>query len=94
MLATAPEENLRDGKRALELALQAREKSEAAGGNDPGVLDTVAAAYAETSDYPRALETASKALALAKQQGNKTIVASLGEEIALYKAGKPCRDPK
>jgi spermidine synthase len=91
MLSTAPDDSLRDGRKSQELALQAENAS---GGADPAILDTLAAAYAETGDYSKALETAGKALALAKQQGNKTIVASLGEEIALYKAGKPCRDPK
>ena len=91
MLSTAPDDSLRDGRKSQELALQAENAS---GGADPAILDTLAAAYAETGDYSKALETAGKALALAKQQGNKTIVASLGEEISLYKAGKPCRDPK
>ena len=91
MLSTAPEANLRDGKRALELALQADKSS---GGNDPATLDTLAAAYAENGDYLKALEQARKALALAKQQGNKELASSLKEEIALYEAGKPCRDPQ
>jgi tetratricopeptide (TPR) repeat protein len=91
MLATAPEENLRDGKRALELALLAEK---AVGGNDPLTLDTLAAAYAETGDYPKALETARRALELADRKGNKDLSASLRNEIALYKSGKPCRDPQ
>jgi len=91
MLSTAPEANLRDGKRALELALQAEKAIASA---DPGILDTLAASYAETGDYPKALEIARKALKLAKQQGNKELASSLKEETALYEAGKPCRDPK
>ena len=90
MLATAPEDSLRDGKRALELALQA---DKSAGGNEPAILGTLAAACAETGDYPRALETARRALALAKKSGNEGNVAGLMREIALYEAGKPCREP-
>jgi len=91
MLSTAPEEDLRDGKKALEMALQAYK---GAGGNDPVILDTLAAAYAETGDYSKALETARKALALAEQEETKDLSASLKEEITLYEAGKPCRDPR
>ena len=91
MLSTAPEEDLRDGKKALELALQANKDS---GGNDPVFLDTLAASYAETGAYPKALETARKALALAEQEENKDLSASLKEEITLYEAGKSCRDPR
>jgi Tfp pilus assembly protein PilF len=91
MLATAPEENLRDGKRALELALLA---DNASGGADPLILDTLAAAYAETCDYPKALETARRALELAERQGNRELSARLRNEIALYESGKPCRDPQ
>ena len=91
MLSTAPDDSLRDGKRALELALQAEKAS---GGADPGILDTLAAAYAETGDYPKAVEKARKALGLAKQQRNKELASSLKEETALYEAGKPVRDPR
>ena len=91
MLATAPEDSLRDGKRAMELALLAEKQG---GGADPLILDTLAAAYAETGDYPKALETARRALELADRKGNKDLSASLRNEIALYKSGKPCRDPQ
>jgi Flp pilus assembly protein TadD len=91
MLSTAPEENLRDGKKAVELALQANKDS---GGNDPVFLDTLAASYAETGAYPKALETARKALVLAEQEENKDLSTSLKEEITLYEAGKSCRDPR
>jgi len=91
MLSTAPDDSLRDGKRALELAMQAEKAS---GGADPGILDTLAAAYAETGDYPKALEKACKALGLAKQQDNKELASSLKEETALYEAAKPVRDPR
>jgi Tfp pilus assembly protein PilF len=91
MLSTAPEDSIRDGKKALEMALQA---DKAADGNDPIILDTLAAAYAETGDYPKALESARKALILAEQQGNKELSDRLKTEITLYEAGKPCRDPR
>jgi hypothetical protein len=91
MLSTAPEDSLRDGKKALELAAQANKIS---GGADPAILDTLAAAYAEAGDFPKALETARRGFKKVDQQGNTTLAASLKEEIALYEACKPCRDPR
>jgi tetratricopeptide (TPR) repeat protein len=89
MLATAPEADLRDGSKALELAQKALK---ATGDQDPNTLDTLAAAYAETGDFPMALETARKALQLAQQAGKSDLAESLKKEILLYESGKPLRD--
>ena len=89
MLATSPDESLRNGPKAVELALQANYLTE---DKDPMVLDTLAAAYAEAARFPDAVKTAQRALALAETQGNKTLAANLRNELALYLAGKPFRD--
>ena len=91
VLATGPDPSLRDGIRALQLAKSINLRN---GGSNPSTLRTLAAAYAETGDYPKALETARRALELADRKGNKDLSASLRNEIALYKSGKPCRDPQ
>ena len=91
VLSTASRDNLRDGKKGLQLALKINRQTE---GKDPLILRTLAAAYAETGDYTKALETAHRALALAQQQGNKELSENLRTEIAFYEAGKPCRDPR
>ena len=92
MLATAPEDGIRDGKRALKLALRA---DEAVSSSDPYLLDTLAAAYAETGDYTKALATARKALSLALKPDSgkppEDLIAGLRREIRLYESGKPCR---
>ena len=54
LLATYPADEIRDGKRAVELAKKA---TALPGGEVPLVLRTVAAAYAEAGDFPNAVNT-------------------------------------
>ena len=88
--ATCPEPSLRNGAEAVELARRANQLS---GGNQPHVLDTLAAAYAEAGHFPEAVSTAQQALELATPQQSPTTVAALRTRLALYEAGKPCRQP-
>ncbi len=59
LLATSPKAEFRNGKEAIELAKSACETS---GFQDPEVLDVLAAAYAETGQYEKAVTTARDAL--------------------------------
>ncbi|QDT69230.1 Thiol-disulfide oxidoreductase ResA [Planctomycetes bacterium MalM25] len=59
VLATAPDESLRDGARAVRLAEKA---ATATKGRDWRVLDVLAAAYAERGDFERAVQAESKAI--------------------------------
>ncbi len=86
--ATCPEASLRDGPEAIELAQRANNRC---GGRRPDVLDTLAAAYAESGWFPEALAAARKALQLAKQQNSPALADALRARIALYEAGKPYR---
>lgn len=88
VLATCPEPSIRNGKEALALARRAVQLTS---GKDAAVLDTLAAAYAETGSFVEAALTARTALALAAQQGNQSLAAALKSRIALYEAGKPFR---
>jgi len=90
MLATAPEQNLRNGHLALQLAERVNKES---GGIDPIFLDTLAAAYAETGDCTKALETARRALKLAESSKNQDLAGDLKKKIVLYASGKAYRDP-
>lgn len=89
LLATALQGSLRNGPRAVQLATQA---SETSGHNNPLVLRTLAAAYAEAADFPAAVQTAQHALELAEIQSNAALVASLRRELKLYEAGQPFRE--
>ncbi len=90
VLATAPEDSLRDGSRAVQLAQQAVRIS---GGRIPIVFRTLAAAYAENQQFPQAIETAQQGLELANKQGNFALAAELQGSIALYQENRPLRDP-
>ena len=61
------------------------------GGINPQFLHALAAAYAETGDFPSVLRTAGEALRLAKAQSNTALVAMLLGEIRLYETTWPYR---
>lgn len=85
ILATSPDENLRDGPRAVELSRRACELN---GWEKPSFLGTLAAAYAETGQFDRAAEYQEKAILLAEEE--KT--AEYRRSLELYRAGKPRRE--
>ena len=90
-LATAHEDALLDGERALQLATQVNQST---GGEVPALLETLAAAQAATGDFTKALKTVRRALDLAEASGDKEICTTLRKEISLYEQGIPLRDPR
>ena len=89
VLATYPTDTIRDGKRAVELAVKA---TTLPGGNVPIVIRTLAAAYAEAGDFSKAIETGQRALDLATAQSNTSLLSTLRHEIELYQAHTPYRE--
>jgi cytochrome c-type biogenesis protein CcmH/NrfG len=89
VLATYPADAIRDGKRAVELAVKA---TTLPGGEVPIVLRTLAAAYAESGDFSKAIDTAKHAIDLATAQNNTSLLATLRHEIELYQARTPYRE--
>jgi tetratricopeptide (TPR) repeat protein len=85
VLATSPDDKLRNGKRAIELAKSACEVTQY---KQAHILSTLAAAYAETGDFKTAIEWSEKAV----QQGKDDQKAALSKELASYRAGKPWRE--
>ena len=88
LLATSPEAPIRDGAEAVALAERAVRLS---GGQQPAILDTLAAAYAEAGRFPEAVQTARQALELATSGKQQALVQVLKTRIALYEAGTPLR---
>jgi tetratricopeptide (TPR) repeat protein len=89
LLATVSQASLRDGARAVQLASQA---SQSTTNDNPVILRTLAAAYAQDGQFPNAVQIAQKALQLAQARGNTALASSLPREIQLYKAGHPFED--
>jgi protein O-mannosyl-transferase len=91
LLATCPQASLRNGNKAVELARQANELT---GGENPVILHTLAAAFAEAGRFPEAVETAQRALQLAGAQSNTNLAGHLQLEMKLYQAGNPFHSPE
>jgi tetratricopeptide (TPR) repeat protein len=89
MLATNPDPSLRNGARAVQLALLADQLSR---GQDPKVIGVLAAAYAETGDFSKAAATVQRALQLAGAESDSALAETLRAQLALYRAGSPFRD--
>jgi Flp pilus assembly protein TadD len=100
VLATSPDDNVRDGKLAVELATKA---CEVTNHEESHILSTLAAAYAEAGDFDKATEWSQKAIEVFETQraaaiaaGNQAKVDDLSkelqEELASFKAKKPWRE--
>ncbi len=90
ILATATDDRLRNGRKALELAERAARLTKR---GDVIALDSLAAALAETGRFETAVETAREALALARTRNDQAIVPELEYRLKLYRAGRPFRQP-
>ena len=88
VLASCSDRSLRDGPRAVELAGRANQIT---GGQQPDILRTLAAAYAEAGQTQSAAEAAREALRLAAVQGNTTLEDVLRKEIERYEAASTAR---
>jgi tetratricopeptide (TPR) repeat protein len=86
LLATCPDASVRNGARAVELAEQAAHSS---GGNNPIILHTLAAAYAEDGQFDKAVAAAKEALETAEANGISGLTESLRNKLLLYQAGSP-----
>ena len=83
--ATAPDPDVRNGRQAKECATRACELSE---WQEPGFLDTLAAACAECGEFDDAVRWQEKAVGLANEADEFRARAEL------YRQGKPYRTPK
>jgi tetratricopeptide (TPR) repeat protein len=88
VLATSSDSVLRDGNAALPLAEHAVELTLA---REPAILGTLAAVYAETGSFEKAIELEQRATELATQQGNARLAQSLNDRLALFQNKTPIR---
>jgi tetratricopeptide (TPR) repeat protein len=89
VLATAPDDSLRDGNRAVTLAESALQLS---GGISPILHRTLAAAYAETGRFDEAIETATRGRVLAEREGNRSLAEELAGNVSRYRQRLALRD--
>ncbi|MBR4833731.1 MAG: tetratricopeptide repeat protein [Thermoguttaceae bacterium] len=88
LLATCPNDKLRDGKRALEMAVSACEITFYA---EAHILSTLASAHAELGDFEKAREWARKAVELGEKEKHESL-DNLKAELAAYEEDKPWRE--
>jgi cytochrome c-type biogenesis protein CcmH/NrfG len=90
VFATSPDDSLRDGAKAVQLGSEALRIS---GYKIPLLYRTLAAAYAETGEFSKAIQTAQQGVELANSQGNSGLATELQGNVALYQEQRPLRDP-
>jgi tetratricopeptide (TPR) repeat protein len=87
LLATSPDDALRDGKRAIELATKACEETE---WKQAHIISTLAAGHAEAGDFAKAREMSKKAVETGGE--SPEVKEQLQNELASYEAEKPWRE--
>jgi arylsulfatase A-like enzyme/Flp pilus assembly protein TadD len=91
VLAMSRDDTVRDGATALTLAERA---SKLSGGREPVIEAALAAAYAESGDFPRAIEYGRKALQLAEDAKKSEIASVIQSQLEKYLNNQPFRDPR
>ena len=87
--ATSPEASLRNGAKAVALA---EEANRATRGNDPNIVSTLAAAYAEAGRFSEAVAMAQSALQMTDAKQDPKVLAQREAQLHTYEADKPFRD--
>lgn len=87
VLATSPEDGVRNADRSIELGLKACELTNY---EKPHILSTLAAGYAEKGDWETAIKWADKAVELGGD--DEEVGTQLKEELDSYKEKKPWRE--
>jgi tetratricopeptide (TPR) repeat protein len=87
VLATSPEDSVRDGKRAIELGAKAAELTD---NKQSHILSTLAAGYAESGNFDKAREWSQKAVDLGNDDAETA--TQLKKELESYQANKPWRE--
>ena len=91
LLATSPEDSVRNGPRAVELAERAVSIT---GRQDIMSLETLSAAYAEAGRFEDAVRVAREALAQAERQGNDAAARNLAHRIPGFEMRQTYREAR
>ena len=81
ILATSPQEQIRNPKEALEMA---NELNQETGNKIPQVLDTLAAAQAGNGEFEMAVNTIKNAISFLKEKPDANLLKSLQYRLSLY----------
>ena len=88
LLAASPDDEVRDGERALVLARGLFEQYPSA-----EHAELLAMAYAETGDFDQAVQLQGQAVAIAFAANQLLLLPRLLANAELFQAGRPCRSP-
>jgi tetratricopeptide (TPR) repeat protein len=88
VLATSRDDRLRNGEEALPLA---RHAAQLTSEQEPAILGTLSAVYAEMGQFDRAIELGQRAAELALQQNKTALAQNLTERLALFRSKTPIR---
>ena len=89
LLATCPDAEIRNGRQAIAVLSPVVNRGE----RHPVLLDTLAAAYAETGMFDEARELISEALAKTDRNANPGLYEQMQRRKGFYETGKPWREP-
>ena len=90
VLATSPDESIRDGQKAVRLATKVCEKTEF---QMSTALDTLAAAYAACQRYSEAVATSEKAISLMQLHLDQPKIEKMRARQELYERGEAYVEP-
>lgn len=88
VLATSPKDEIRNGKRSVELGTEACELTEF---KEAHILSTLAAGYAEIGNFEEAIKWSTKAVELGSQEKAEQL-DQLRKELESYQQNKPWRE--
>jgi tetratricopeptide (TPR) repeat protein len=86
VLATSPDDEVRDGQKAVDYAKRAAELTEY---KQAHILSTLASGYAEMGEFEKAKEWVNKALEISNDEKQRE---GLAKELASYESDKPWRE--
>jgi tetratricopeptide (TPR) repeat protein len=88
LLAAAPDDRVRDGRRALTMTQQLLKEQQTL---DLG--ETMAMTLAELGQYEQAVPLQREVMAAASKAGRNDVVRQMRENLELYQRHQPCRTP-